>query len=977
MFRLPILLALGCTADVSLDESSLLQGVPPKPSERRHEQPIANLLTTAGTLLKNGATPDVVEFTRATLDEITATVVPAIEDASVVDQNLLDSMFAQFEVALVFLEEGTAIINRLNAEERAHSAAHKACRDEEASKCTTKITCDYDLYALWRIFIDEETDLRTIQTGIIGHFCPPDANGTLQTFRDISVPHMESFITQKPIVDLAVETYAEKVPQCEIHFTALDEQTATCDAHQAALEAAACNHAVEVRRVRTEFATMWHAAWVAYETTMEEVHHLQLDRIEEFKTLSVVQCLLDRTTERNGRPCDESTDETVTEITHCEEVRHTVDITWLILTYHEVEPVPLACVDRDSVHGRCIPQPPNYPCSESFLEQEYSSLPAVPQPEFFEENSHCNQRPDCQPCLQMEDPEPPLPSPGDLARSRCRRVMRTAPFSIGRAMYGVHRLADDINVCEDFAVTDLYEADFKNGTVIIRSPGIYRIQEDIVMAPETEHMMPAKDCPIYRPEDGYWLGFVAAIAVASDNVFIDLNDKSVSMCGEFALRQRFFSVIQLGDRPFVAEAGPPQFANLARPTFFPSNVVISDGEIGRSAHEGVHGVNNDNIWIDRVHVRDFETGGIQLNGATNIHITNTEIGPSLGHPNSVGVVPGLATLSHALSLLRIVDNELIETQDVAFANLRESVERYITQTLAGGSLEESERFYANENLPDGSAIYGIVLHAAKPAIHDFASCPQFNGEDDSHFFGPATIKNVIVRDLLLQTDEVVHMRSGNRPVVGPTGDVLQIFRMRDDDGNYVGNMLSEAQLAMGRLKNAHSGEDEDEVFRLFGATNIPPGVIEWADGEKSWDAMIADIGGEFVCMKDAMTHHNKGAVGVRIEYYSDVSMSGVQVRNLENVGRASQVSHCTGDDLLYSGNDARGLTMSYVSNVHVSDVSLEGMTSPRGFAYGVEERTDVVYVGDPSYTIDGIDGALGSFPHDNGVIGMLDSDSEY
>ena len=342
--------------------------------------------------------------------------------------------------------------------------------DEEALKCTAKITCDYDLYALWRIFLEEETDLRTIQTGILGHFCPSDANGTLQHFRDISVPHMQSFITQKPVVDLAVETYVVKVPQCKHRFTELDEQTAECDAHQTALEAAACSHAVEVRRVRTEFAAMWHAAWEAYEATMEEVHYLQLDRIEEHKTLSVVQCLLNRTTERNGRPCDETTNETATEITHCEEVRHTIDISWLILTYHEIPPVPPTCVDRDSVHGRCIPEPPNYPCTERFLQQEYSSLPAVPQPEFWEENSHCNQRPECQPCTQMEVPEPPLPSPGDLARSRCKRVMRTAPHSIGRAMFGVHRLADDRNVCEDFAVKDLYQADFRNGTYIIRTP---------------------------------------------------------------------------------------------------------------------------------------------------------------------------------------------------------------------------------------------------------------------------------------------------------------------------------------------------------------------------------------------------------------------------------------------------------------------------------------------------------------------------
>jgi len=589
------------------------------------------------------------------------------------------------------------------------------------------------------------------------------------------------------------------------------------------------------------------------------------------------------------------------------------------------------------------------------------------------------------------------------SRQRCHRAMQDAPSSIGTAMY-----SSALNVCEDFGVTELYQANFNDGTYIIRTPGIYRIMESIVMAPNTQHMMPPKESTNYQLAHGYWLGFFAAIAVASDNVFLDLNRQRIAMSQEFLMRQRFFSVIQLGERPFKAEVGPPQFNALESEPFCASNVVIFRGRLGMSSHMGVHGNDNNNIWIHRVFIRDFETGGIQLNGARNIHITRTDIGPSLGHQRSGGSVPGLATLSQAQLLLRIVEGEDIDGH-VAFQNLRESVERYIAHVMeqcrppdlnrqrmdrepgrrrrvgcvvAGGQLGETERIFANSaGLPDGSSLYGIVLHAAKPAIHDFASCPQFAGEDDGNTFGPVTLERVFVRGLQLRSDEVVSMQVQERPVTGPAGDQLQIFRCQDNDGNYVPNVLSEAQLALGRLKLgypvAYPDAGADEVFRLFGATNIPAEVIGWSNGEGSFDSMRSQIDGELVCQKDAMSHHNKGVVGVRIEYYDEVSLSAVEVKNLVNSGRPSEVSHCTGDDFTYSGSDARGVSLSFVSNVHVDDVTVRRVRSEAGFAYGVEERIDVGYDGDgtASYSILGVEGTRGSTDHHTALLGMMATDS--
>jgi hypothetical protein len=396
----------------TLDETSLMQGLKPvQDVTQRNDKSksIASLMSTATSMLKNGATPDVVEFAQATLTEITSVVLPAITDAHSVDQTLVDHTFAMFEAALVALEQGTQVVKTLSDEERRHSQLHKTCRAEEETVCYTKRECDYDIYAIWRRFIEEETLLRELSGHVETHFCAPDVNGTLQIFRDGAVVLFPPWLEQKPVVETVEVEYGVKHPECETKFITLDEKTATCDAHQTNLESAACTHTHMVNTIREEFSIAWDLAISTYQHVVDEVHCLELDRWKEWRTLSTVQCLLDRTTERNGRPCDETTDEVVDEVTHCEQVQYDTSIDHLRITYYVIPVIPPFCVATPwdismSNPGRCVPQVPESPCSAEYFAQEYAELWIPPQPEFwggvnFEEgNSHCNQRQDCVVC---------------------------------------------------------------------------------------------------------------------------------------------------------------------------------------------------------------------------------------------------------------------------------------------------------------------------------------------------------------------------------------------------------------------------------------------------------------------------------------------------------------------------------------------------------------------------------------------------
>lgn len=158
----------------------------------------------------------------------------------------------------------------------------------------------------------------------------------------------------------------------------------------------------------------------------------------------------------------------------------------------------------------------------------------------------------------------------------------------------------------------------------------------------------------------FYLGFFAAITVETSNVWIDLNGFSITMSDDFYLRQRWFSIIELADRAFVATEGVaslkvqegdkllshpspsnpsadglgpiPGSSNTFGPRGGPlaaaSKTLISGGTLGQSSHAGIHGNGNRDVVVEDVSVVDFEVAGVQFNGGDNVAVARCTIGPS-------------------------------------------------------------------------------------------------------------------------------------------------------------------------------------------------------------------------------------------------------------------------------------------------------------------------------------------------------------
>jgi len=507
--------------------------------------------------------------------------------------------------------------------------------------------------------------------------------------------------------------------------------------------------------------------------------------------------------------------------------------------------------------------------------------------------------------------------------------------------------------------TPLRNTDFAAGTYLIHAPGTYTVEEHIVFDPKTKLASGISDADVSFPDPnsetypqlgGFFLGFFATIAVVADNVTIDCKGHSIVMSAEFHRRQRFHSIIELGSKPFVSGAGPPQFSgerfNPGDPTF-PDNVVIKNCVLGLSSHHGIHGNNNRGVKLQNVQIRDFEVGGIHLNGANDVLIENVDIGPSLKHTFSARLSQAIF-LDHLMNTLLPTQPHISDLRAVAKVSLggreEETVEKIfkklhdaLQEFFVGKGGPLKPLFGDGEALPDGSAVYGIVIHTTGPAVQDFGACPLFKAQATNKMVSGLSLKNVNVHDLALDVDQVTRLIVGGKQVMGPAGDVLDWRMSTDPTDRYTGNILSDAQLTVGafhKFLQAHENLDEDDLAALgwyFGAVHVPDSILAWAGSGEAWSGWP-----DFSCDGDAMSHANKGAVGLFLSYLSDGTFENVTVANVYNAGKVDTSSErCVKAG--YRGGDTRGVAIVNSPGVTADGISVGYLEAgPGGLAKDVD-----------------------------------------
>eukprot|EP00121_Abeoforma_whisleri_P004757 Awhi_evm1s4304 len=539
---------------------------------------------------------------------------------------------------------------------------------------------------------------------------------------------------------------------------------------------------------------------------------------------------------------------------------------------------------------------------------------------------------------------------------------------------------------------ELFQNDFDDGTFLIDKPGLYVLKEDVFFNPNSrDYLREFYNKPELRAADASWvrpdqfrkydpkafgIGFFTAIAVRTRDVIIDLNGHTLSQSKEHALQMRFFSLIELNSSPFLGHRGPHSFVgefglDIAK------NVTIQNGHLGLTAHHGIHGNDNENIFIKNMTFEDYEIAAIHINGGKRIEIRDCKL---LGVREDV---PILGTFSAGRFIKRYVDymvkndspytlrvqaeeitaqqvhDDLADHLDAVYEDLIVKGKKYINEEAHPKAYAI---FHNKFGLPDGNN-YGILLNRHDEAINGFGSLKP----GDVNFASHIKIENVTIKNTKVWVNEIVGLC--NNPVLcdlaqaDTVGSVLQLLNLDPSSiepitissldmstAKYIGNAISNAQILVGK---AALDFEFKPSHMSWTRNSIQPSTLEWVENQETLAVMFEKttsfgMPGRFVCNGDTMFHVNKGVAAVRIDGIKNMKVENLTIAVVENAGSIG-TTICNHPMMgytmhpkdsypggIYGGAHARGVALISSSNVSFKNVKITKVKTAAGPAIGFD-----------------------------------------
>lgn len=449
----------------------------------------------------------------------------------------------------------------------------------------------------------------------------------------------------------------------------------------------------------------------------------------------------------------------------------------------------------------------------------------------------------------------------------------------------------------------IYQNDFINGTLRIKTPGYYVLKENILFNPINQ--FPSKEQENEYPvgKNGpFHLGFFAAITIETPDVILDLNGFSITQSPRHSLLQRFFSIIELANSPFIPKQGPHSFIANYKAA---SSCLIMNGSLINSSHHGIHGNLNKEIVIHNLEIDDFEVAGIALNGSKNVVISDCSL---IGKNHDIKV---LSSFSQGLFSARALVN-LNDTNNDVYYKLDKELQKAFSEIM---NKKKQSSFFKNETGQYDGNMYGIVLNVGGVVINDFLT-----ERKETHINDDITIYNVTIDDIETHPVEILSLplsdekkmekinAYGGKQMVGVFGDVFDIEKNMNSEREYIPNVLSEVQLYFAEQHKGH------------GSVNIQQEIIEWA---KSKNKLPSDQ--IFLPTGDSMGHIMKGNIGLFISGGKNIHVEKVTIDNVRtnglNVGTSPLLDE---KDKYFQGASCYGILMTAtdVETVSLKDVNI-------------------------------------------------------
>lgn len=291
-------------------------------SVRSHGQALDGFLARAKRLLREGATPEVLSFTKEALEALQREVLPALLEEHL-EQTRLVQQHHNATLALVMEHaDRAAQIAAQRLLEDASLQAVQSCYRSQNSRCYDRRNCEADLAERWARVLQEEEDLDDLSEEIARQWCEPNSQRTgdgKNEFREKAAKRFHRYVKHRALVRDAWLHYESLVSHCVDNTTALDSISSECDQHLMEFETASCRMMDMARTANDILQDRWCHVTDLYEETVSSVKIAMAARKKEFTTFKTVTCLLEKIEERGGQPCasEEESDEAADIARHC------------------------------------------------------------------------------------------------------------------------------------------------------------------------------------------------------------------------------------------------------------------------------------------------------------------------------------------------------------------------------------------------------------------------------------------------------------------------------------------------------------------------------------------------------------------------------------------------------------------------------------------------------------------------------------
>ena len=436
----------------------------------------------------------------------------------------------------------------------------------------------------------------------------------------------------------------------------------------------------------------------------------------------------------------------------------------------------------------------------------------------------------------------------------------------------------------------------------------------------------------------FHFGIWSILSIECDDVILDLNGYKLAMTDNFAMEQRFFSLIELANQPF-----PTNTAGFTSEIKFANNLIIKNGTLDNSSHHGIHGNFNTNVLIDNVTVINFEIAGIAINGGKQIIIQNSKV---IGASKKITVLATFAMIQDFKNSLETIlsSNKYEEYHKLATKYLSNSFIQHILDNPGSDdyNITVNNTQENGDQVLDGN-LFGIYF-SNNFNVHHLSNSSNEKTTD-------ITIDNVKIKDISSDIKEVIGISVNDKLLSDNKGYLLRWDYLFDDSNKlklisesnridlckltilktqlFVTKILTPEKLLNTTLLDYIDIYDIDKVFsdKQQLLTNV--------------DLNIYGLGGV-----DARGHLAKGNFGLRIDGASNVNINNVHIHNIQNYGQLGIKTEKTvysrfpigidnNSEKVYKGTCVSGMSLSNCDNINVNKLNICKCNSSNGYVIGI------------------------------------------